>query len=76
MKRQAITNLVETASELAESWVNGNRNFVIKALESGHPCLTAMLLVHLGPLGDEILDESDCQGIANRLIDARVRRYI
>lgn len=67
----ATIDLEVSASELAESYINGNRNGVIQQLENDHPGLTALLLVQHGPGCGGKLSQSDCNTITNRLLDAR-----
>ena len=57
-------------SRLLESWENGNRNDVITALANDHPGLTAFFLV--AGIGGKMLNRSDANIIANRLMDIRI----
>ena len=77
MKKEytACIDLDVCASELAESWINGNKSWVISMLKNDHPGLTALLIVQFGPFGDNLLSVSDCNEIANRVIDDRAERY-
>lgn len=60
--------------ELGVMWKQGHHERVINRLKRDHPGLTAMLLVQLGPLCDGMLNKSDCNMIANHLIDDRMER--
>lgn len=62
-----------TVKELADMWLNGNRKEVIDRLENDHPGLTAMLLIQ-GRL-DHDLGATDCNAIANMLMDRRKARF-
>ena len=62
-----------TASELIESWINGNLAYVIDALSSDHPGLTAMVIVQ--GIHDRLLDAGDVNSITNMLLDRRVSLY-
>ena len=66
MTYQATIDPDAIASELAESWINGNKNDVIKTLSTDHPALTALVLL------DRVLMRPDRNEITNRLIDHRV----
>jgi hypothetical protein len=70
----ACINLDVFACELAESWVNGNRSMVVRILQNDHPGLLGLLLTQYGPGGDGILSQSDCNHIANRVLDNRAER--
>ena len=54
-------------TELAESWVNGNRSWVIDNLKMRHPAITALVIVQGSQ--DGLLDLGDCNSIANLLRD-------
>ena len=55
----ARIDLDVTASDLAESWINGNRNHVIDILKIDHPGLVALLLTQHGPMCDGPLTGGD-----------------
>lgn len=57
-----------SASELVESFVNGNKKDVINALKQDHPALTALFLY----TAQGKLSESDINYIINTLIDDRM----
>lgn len=66
---QATIDLEQSAGELAESWVNGNRNYVVDVLAGDHPGLAVLMIVQFAQEG--LLSAVDCNSIANRLIDRR-----
>ena len=57
-------------AELIESWINGNRSYVIDVLEANHPSLTAVMIVQ--GCSDETLSRADANSIANILTDRNV----
>ncbi len=65
-------NVDANVGELIESWISGNLTTVLDALENDHPGLVAVFLIQ--GLQDKTLSVSDCNHIANRLIDRRVAR--
>jgi len=56
-----------SATELAESWVNGNRSWVIDNLKYRHPAITALTIVQGAQ--DGLLSVGDCNSIANMLME-------
>jgi len=73
MEKVAYTARVDldvSARDLVETWINGNRNEVIKALTDDHPGLTALFLHHA--LEKKGFDRSDFNTVVNRLIDYRI----
>ena len=61
-----------SASELIESWKNGNTGYVIDKLARDHAGLAAVMIVQGAQ--DRTLTVSDCNSIANLLIDKRRER--
>ena len=57
-------------AHLQEKWTSGNSAAVLTALSNDHPGLTALFL--LEGIRSKRLNQSDCNVIANYLIDQRV----
>ena len=61
-----------TATELIDSWTNGNITYVLDTLEHDHPGLTALVITQGAT--DGTLSPSDCFSITNLLIERRMER--
>lgn len=58
-----------SASDLIDSWNNGNKSYVLDKLENDHAGLTALVLV--SGATDKRLSLAACNEITNKLIDRR-----
>ena len=56
-------------AQLHEKWTSGNFAAVLNALSNDHPGLTALFL--LEGIRSKMLNQADCNGIVNHLIDQR-----
>jgi len=61
------------ACEIAKSWVNGNRSWVIDQLKNDHPGLTAAVIVQ--GTHSSILTAADCNAITNLLVADRHKQH-